>query len=91
MLTKVKSFGLNGLEGYEVAVEVDISSGLPSYDVAGLGDMAVKESKFRVKGAVRNSLFQFPIDKVTVNLAPANTKKLLVLCSLKHCIISSST
>lgn len=75
MLTKVKSFGLNGLEGYEVIVEVDISSGLPSYDIAGLGDTAIKESKFRVKGAIRNSLFQFPIDKVTVNLAPANTKK----------------
>lgn len=75
MLTKVKSFGLNGLDGYLVDVEVDLTSGLPSYDIVGLGDTAIKESKFRVKSAIRNSLFQFPIEKTTINLAPADTKK----------------
>ncbi|MBQ8749807.1 MAG: YifB family Mg chelatase-like AAA ATPase [Clostridia bacterium] len=75
MLTKVKSFGLNGLDGYLVDVEVDVSAGMPSYDIVGLGDTAIKESKFRVKSAIRNSLYQFPIDKVTINLAPADTKK----------------
>ena len=75
MFTKIKSFGLNGLDGYLVDVEVDISNGLPTYDIAGLADTAIKESKFRVKGAIKNSEFQFPIDKVTVNLAPADTKK----------------
>lgn len=75
MLSKVKSFGLNGLDGYLVDVEIDINYGLPTYDIVGLGDTAIKESKYRVKSAIRNSLFQFPIDKVTINLAPANTKK----------------
>ncbi|MGN1227869.1 MAG: magnesium chelatase domain-containing protein, partial [Christensenellales bacterium] len=75
MLTKVKSFGLNGLEGFLVDVEVDDNTGVPSYDIVGLGDTAIKESKFRVKSAIRNSAFQFPIDKITINLAPANAKK----------------
>ena len=75
MLAKVKSFGLNGLDGYLVDVEVDISYGLPSYDIVGLADTAIKESKYRVKSAIRNSAYQFPIDKITINLAPADTKK----------------
>ena len=75
MLTKVKSFGLIGIEGYLVDVEVDITRGLPAYDIVGLADTAIKESRHRVKGAIRNSGFQFPIDNVTINLAPADTKK----------------
>lgn len=75
MLTKVKSFGLLGIEGYLVDVEVDITRGLPAYDIVGLADTAIKESRHRVKGAIRNSGFQFPIDNVTINLAPADTKK----------------
>ena len=75
MLAKVKSFGLNGIDGYLVDVEVDISYGLPTYDIVGMGDTAIKESKFRVKSAIRNSHYQFPIDKITINLAPAYLKK----------------
>lgn len=75
MLSKVTSFGLNGLEGYIVNVEVDISNGLPTYDIVGLGDTAIKESKYRVKSAIKNSTFQFPIHRITINLAPANMKK----------------
>lgn len=75
MLAKVKSFGLNGIDGYFVDVEVDVNTGLPSYDIVGLGDTAVKESKYRVKSAIKNSGFVFPVDKVTINLAPADIKK----------------
>lgn len=75
MLTKVKSFGLVGIDGYLVDVEVDITKGLPAYDIVGLADTAIKESRHRVKGAIRNSGYQFPIDNVTINLAPADTKK----------------
>ncbi|MEG1581612.1 MAG: YifB family Mg chelatase-like AAA ATPase [Clostridia bacterium] len=75
MLAKVKSFGLSGLDGYLVDVELDINKGLPSYDVVGLPDTAVKESKERVRSAIKNSGFTFPTNKITVNLAPAGAKK----------------
>lgn len=75
MLAKVNSRGLMGIDGYGVSVEVDISTGLPAFDIVGLPDNAVKESKERVRTAVKNSGFEFPVKKITVNLAPANTKK----------------
>ena len=75
MLAKINSYGLNGLVGYNIQVEVDTSAGLPSYDVVGLPDASVKESKERVKSAIKNSMLKFPLQKITVNLAPANTKK----------------
>ena len=75
MLAKINSFGLSGLDGYKVDVEVDINAGLPSYDVVGLPDAAVKESKERVRAAIKNSLLQFPRHKIIVNLAPADIKK----------------
>ena len=75
MLSKIKSYALAGLDGYGVTVEVDIHSGLPSVDVVGLPDAAVKESKERVRSAVKNSGFDFSPRKITVNLAPAHTKK----------------
>ena len=75
MLSKVLSFGLSGIDGYLVTTEVDISLGLPGFDLVGLGDTAIKESKERVKSAIRNSGFKYPINKITVNLAPATTKK----------------
>lgn len=75
MLAKINSFGLSGLNGYKVDVEVDINAGLPSYDVVGLPDAAVKESKERVRAAIKNSLLQFPRHKIIVNLAPADIKK----------------
>ncbi|MBQ8468720.1 MAG: YifB family Mg chelatase-like AAA ATPase [Clostridia bacterium] len=75
MLAKINSYGLAGLSGYKIDVEVDINLGLPGYDVVGLPDAAVKESKERVHSAIKNSLLTFPKHKITVNLAPANTKK----------------
>ncbi|MBR2375491.1 MAG: YifB family Mg chelatase-like AAA ATPase [Clostridia bacterium] len=75
MIAKVQSYALSGLEGVCVTVEADISKGLPSYDMVGLPDAAVKESKERVRSAVKNSGLEFPIHKITVNLAPAYVKK----------------
>ena len=75
MLSVVTSFGLIGISGYLVKVEIDINHGLPAYDVVGLADVATKESKQRVRSAIKNSGLAFPINKITVNLAPADTKK----------------
>ncbi len=75
MLAKINSGALSGIDGYGVSVEVDICQGLPSFDIVGLPDNAVKEAKERVRTALRNSGFEFPVKKITVNLAPANTKK----------------
>lgn len=75
MLTKVKSFGLIGIDGFLVDVEVDTINGLPKFDVVGLGDTTVKESKERIKFAIINSGFKYPNKKITINLAPADTKK----------------
>ena len=75
MLAKTISFGVNGIEGFPVAIEVDISAGLPGYDVVGLADTAIKESKARVKSAIKNSTYNYPLHKVIINLAPADTKK----------------
>ena len=75
MLSIVKSFGLNGIDGYEVSAEIDINQGLPGYDIVGLVGTSIKESKERVRSAIKNSGFNYPINKITVNLAPANTKK----------------
>lgn len=75
MLAKLKSFGLTGINGYPVEIELDITPGLPGYDVVGLADTAIKESKSRVRAAIKNSCFNYPINKVVINLAPADTKK----------------
>ena len=75
MLSKILSFALNGITGYPVEIELDINPGLPSYDVVGLADQAIKESKSRVKSAIQNSAFKYPIHKIVINLAPADTKK----------------
>ncbi|MEG1656109.1 MAG: YifB family Mg chelatase-like AAA ATPase [Christensenellaceae bacterium] len=75
MLAKVLSYGLNGIEGYPVLVETDVYSGLPCYEIVGLPDMAVKESKERVRSAIKNSGFEYPAKRVTVNLAPADMRK----------------
>lgn len=75
MLSKVLSYGLNGIEGFVVTVEVDISSGLPKFDIVGLGDTAIKESKERVKSAIKNSGLEYPMTNITCNLAPADRKK----------------
>ena len=75
MYSRVRSLGLNGIEGYEVTVECNIATGLAAFDVVGLPDAAVKESRDRVRAAIKNSGAKFPPSHVTVNLAPANTKK----------------
>lgn len=75
MLAKVKSYGLSGLKGYALDIEVDTAPGLPSYEVVGLPDSSVKESKERVKSAIKNSGYSYPIVKITVNMAPADTRK----------------
>ena len=75
MLAKVNSYALNGLEGFGVSVEVDVNAGLPAYEVVGLADTAVKESRERVRAAIKNSRLDYPIKKITVNLAPADSKK----------------
>ena len=75
MLASVKSFALEGLSGYAVSVEVDIGSGLPSVETVGLASTATKESKERVRAAIRNSGYPYPSGRITVNLAPADTKK----------------
>jgi len=75
MLARVHSFTIWGIDGYPVEVEVDIASGLPGISVVGLPDQAVKESRDRLKPAVRNSGFEFPAHKIVVNLAPADLKK----------------
>lgn len=75
MLSKVKSCALHGIDGYLIDVEVDIGNGLPAFDLVGLPDSAIKESKERIRTAIKNSGLQFPIQRITVNLAPANRKK----------------
>ena len=75
MFSKILSFGLTGLKGLRIDVEVDTNQGIPAYDIVGLPDAAVKESKERVRSAIKNSGFKFPMNRITVNLAPANVKK----------------
>ncbi|MBR2442409.1 MAG: YifB family Mg chelatase-like AAA ATPase, partial [Clostridia bacterium] len=75
MLAKLKSYALYGLKGYPVDVEIDINPGVPSYETVGLASTAVKESKERVRSAIKNSGLTFPTKRITVNLAPADTKK----------------
>ena len=75
MVSSVRSLGLYGVSGYEVKVECDISGGLPAFDVVGLPDAAVKEARNRVRSAVKNSGFAFPVSRITVNLAPADRRK----------------
>lgn len=75
MLSKVKSCSLIGIDGYIIEVETDISSGIPAFEIVGLADVAVKESKERVRSAVKNTGMEFPVRRITINLAPANIKK----------------
>jgi magnesium chelatase family protein len=75
MLAKILSCALCGLEGTLVEAEVDISAGLPSFTVVGLPDAAVQEARERVRAAIKNSGFTFPLKRITVNLAPADVKK----------------
>lgn len=75
MVSKVFSLGCKGLDVYPVEIEVDIQGGLPAVSLVGLADAAVRESRDRVRASVKNSGFQFPSGKITINLAPAHIKK----------------
>ena len=75
MMVTVRSLGLTGISGYEVSVECFLSGGLPGFDVVGLPDAAVKESRERVRAAVKNCGAKFPVSRITVNLAPARLRK----------------
>lgn len=75
MLAKAYSIGLLGVDGFAVTVEADITGGLPAFDIVGLPDAAVKESKERIRSGVKNSGFVFPSKKLIINLAPASYRK----------------
>ena len=75
MFAHLNSIGLYGMDAFEVNVEADISNGLPGFDVVGLPDAAVKESRDRVRSALKNCGFTFPMRRITVNLAPADKRK----------------
>ena len=75
MISVINSMGLNGLEAFTVVIESDVSAGMPSCDIVGLPDASVKESKNRVRSAIKSAGFNFPVAKITVNLAPADVKK----------------
>jgi len=75
MLAKVYSFGLVGIEAYPIEIEVDISRGLPTVSLVGMADTAIRESKERVKSAIRNSGFNWPNERITISLAPSDVKK----------------
>jgi magnesium chelatase family protein len=96
---KTLSAGILGVDGFLVEVETDITSGLPQYSLVGLPDSAVKESKERVRSAIRNSGFNFPLGRITINLAPADIRKVGpafdlavaagILCASGQCNIPS--
>ncbi len=75
MLKRTISCALNGISGYLIYVEVDLGNGLPAFDIVGLPDSSVKEAKERVRTAIKNSGLKFPVQRITVNLAPANLRK----------------
>ena len=75
MISKVKSCALAGIDGIIIDVEVDLSSGLPAFDIVGLPDTGIKESKERIKAAIKNCGYTLPVKRIIVNLAPADVKK----------------
>ncbi|MFZ5802096.1 MAG: YifB family Mg chelatase-like AAA ATPase [Candidatus Omnitrophota bacterium] len=75
MLASVRSAACLGVDAYPVSIEVDVANGLPQFQIVGLPDPSIKESRERVRSAIKNSGFSFPLEKITVNLAPADMKK----------------
>ena len=75
MICNVQTLGINGISGYQISVECFISNGLPGFEIVGLPDAAVKEARERVRAAIKNSGFKFPVSRITCNLAPAGTRK----------------
>ncbi len=100
MLARVLSFGLLGIDGYPVSVEANVSGGMPLFEIVGLPDAAVRESRERVRAALANSGFSMPFTRVVINLAPADTKKvgpvydlpiaLAVLCASGQIAVDSA-
>ena len=82
MVCSIRSLGLNGVSGYCVSAECDLSGGLPAFTVVGLPDAAVTEARERVRAAIKNCDFIFPVSRITVNLAPAFVKKVGTLFDL---------
>ena len=75
MISNIKTISLTGIEGSLVEVQTDITGGLPTFEIVGLPDTSVKESKERIKSAIKNSNIEFPSRRIIINLAPASTKK----------------
>ena len=75
MVSRVRSLGLKGIGGYEVSVECSTAQGLPDFNIVGLPDTAVREARDRVRAAIKNTGLSFPVSRITVNLAPADTRK----------------
>lgn len=75
MLSKINSMALQGLDGYLIEVQVDVSNGMPCWEMVGLPDTSVKEAKERVKTAIKNSGYEMLSKRIVINLAPADTKK----------------
>src|SRR2546425_5252749 len=75
MLARVRSAAVFGVEAADVSVEVDVAPGLPAFTTVGLPDSTVRESRDRVRAAIKNAGFDFPMDRITVNLAPADMRK----------------
>ena len=75
MFAQISGLGLFGLNAFQVDVEIDISRGQPQFDIVGLPDIAVKESRDRIRAAMRSCNINFPVASVMINLAPADTKK----------------
>ena len=75
MISKISTATIYGIDGIKIDVEVDISFGLPAFNIVGLPETSVKESKERVRAAIKNTGFEFPNDRITINLAPADVRK----------------
>ena len=75
MLAITKSMALHGLKGYIIAIQVDISAGMPYFEIVGLADTSIKESKERIRTAIKNLHIEFLSRRIIVNLAPANIRK----------------
>lgn len=75
MFSRVGGIGIFGMDSYMIEIEADVSNGLPAFDIVGLPDAAVKESRDRVRSAIKNCGYKFPVSRITVNLAPADRKK----------------
>src|SRR3954449_7150533 len=75
MLASIATFAIEGIDSREVTVEVDVRQGLPAFSLVGLPDTAVREARERVRAALVNCGFEFPLRRITVNLAPASLRK----------------